>query len=119
MSFPFSIEVSISNELQRRFEDAKNTADIHLHLKELFGEQTRPLRHATFQELTTLCIRDRASVHEHRVKMIGLVDNIIGMDHVFPAELNMDVLLLSLSSLFDSFVLNFNMNKMDPSLENW
>ncbi|XP_073121615.1 uncharacterized protein [Henckelia pumila] len=36
---------SMSDKLQRRFEDAKNTADIHLHIKELFGDQTRPLRH--------------------------------------------------------------------------
>ncbi|XP_073122700.1 uncharacterized protein [Henckelia pumila] len=36
---------SMSDELHRCFEDAKNAADIHLHLNKLFGEQTRPLRH--------------------------------------------------------------------------
>ncbi|XP_073137199.1 uncharacterized protein [Henckelia pumila] len=108
---------SMNEELQRRFEGAKNAADIHLHLKELFDEQTRPLRHATIKELITLRMRDGASVHEHEVRMIGLVDKLVGMDLVLPAELTTDVLLLSLSSSFDSFVVNFNMNKMEPSLE--
>ena len=31
---------SMNDELQRRFEDAKSDADIHLHLKELFVEKT-------------------------------------------------------------------------------
>ncbi|XP_073137320.1 uncharacterized protein [Henckelia pumila] len=101
----------MNDELQRYFEDAKNAADIHLHLKELFGEQTRPLRHATVKELISLRMRDGASVHEHGVRMIGLVQKLVGMDLVLPAKLTTDVFLLSLQSSFDPFVVNFNMNK--------
>ncbi|XP_073135718.1 uncharacterized protein [Henckelia pumila] len=111
------MQTSINDELQRRFEGAKHAADIHLYLKELFGEQTRPLRHATVKELITLRMRDGASVHEHGVRMIGLVEKLVGMDLVLSAELTTDVLLLSLPSSFDSFVVNFNMNKMEPTLE--
>ncbi|XP_073120685.1 uncharacterized protein [Henckelia pumila] len=111
------MQTSMSDELQRIFEDPKNAADIHMHLKNFFGEQTRSIRHATFKNLITLCVRDRASVHEHGLTLIGILDKIVGMDIVFPAELTTDVLLLSLPSSFDSFVVNFNMNKMDPSLE--
>ncbi|XP_073139131.1 uncharacterized protein [Henckelia pumila] len=39
------------------------------------------------------------------------------MDLVLPAELTTDLLHLSLTSSFDSFVVNFNMNKMESSLE--
>ncbi|XP_073133899.1 uncharacterized protein [Henckelia pumila] len=105
---------SMNDELQRRFEDAKNAANIHLHLKELFSEQTRPLRHATVKELISLRMRDGALVHEHGVRMIGLVENLVGMDPMLPAELTTGVLLFSLPSLFDPFVVNFNMSKLDP-----
>ena len=102
----------MNDELQRRFEDAKSAADIHLHLKELFGDQTRPLKHATVKELITLRMRDGASVHEHGLKMIGLVDKLVGMDLTLLSELTTNVLLSSLPSSFDPFVVNFNMNKM-------
>ncbi|XP_073279523.1 uncharacterized protein [Primulina huaijiensis] len=49
--------------------------------------------------------------------MIGLVDKLVGMDLSLPSELTTDVLLLSLPSSFDPFVVNFNMNKMEPTLE--
>ncbi|XP_073290723.1 uncharacterized protein [Primulina huaijiensis] len=108
---------SMSNELQRRFEEAVNTADIYGHLQELYCEQTCPLRHTTVKELMTSRLQNAASVHEHGVRMIGLVEKSVGLNLVIPNKLSMDILLLSLSSLFDGFVVKFNMNKLEDSLE--
>ncbi|XP_073031295.1 uncharacterized protein [Primulina eburnea] len=80
---------SMSNELQRRFEEAVNAADIYLHLKELYALQTRSERHAT----------------------------LVGLDLVIPTELSTDILLLSLPASCDGFVVNFNMNKLEATLE--
>ncbi|XP_075515594.1 uncharacterized protein LOC142550241 [Primulina tabacum] len=77
---------SISNELQRRFEEAANAAEIHLHLKELYGVQTRSERHATVKELMTTRLRDGTSVHEHGVRMIGLIEKLMGLDVVIPGD---------------------------------
>ncbi|KAG6486899.1 hypothetical protein ZIOFF_055480 [Zingiber officinale] len=73
---------SMANELQRRFEELVNAKDIHIHLQELYGVQTRSVRHATIKELMTA-----------------------------------HIILLSLSSSFDNFVVNFNMNKLEAILE--
>ncbi|XP_073017886.1 uncharacterized protein [Primulina eburnea] len=75
---------SMSNELQRRFEEAVNADDIHLHLKEL---------------------------------MIGLIEKLVGLDVVIPNELSTDILMLSLPAMFDGFVVNFNMNRLEATLE--
>ncbi|XP_075486313.1 uncharacterized protein LOC142525912 [Primulina tabacum] len=74
---------STSNELQRRFQEAVNAADIYGYLQQLYGEQTRPLRHATVKEL----------MRHHTLYCY------------------------SLPSSFDGFVVNFNMNKLEASLE--
>ncbi|XP_073061849.1 uncharacterized protein [Primulina eburnea] len=108
---------SMSNELERWFEEAVNAADIYDHLQELYGEQTRPLRHATIKELMTSRLREGASVHEHGVRMIGLIEKLVGLDLVIPNELSTDILLLSLPLSFDGFVVNFNMKKLEDSLE--
>ncbi|XP_075524533.1 uncharacterized protein LOC142556931 [Primulina tabacum] len=76
-----------------------------------------PLRHATVKEMIILCMRDGDSVHEHGLKMIGLVDKLVCMDLMLPSELTTDVFLLSLPSSFDPFVVNFIMNKLEPTLE--
>ncbi|XP_075515839.1 uncharacterized protein LOC142550645 [Primulina tabacum] len=84
---------SMSNELHRRFEEAVNAADILLHLKELYVVQTRLERHATVKELTTTRLRDGTSVHEHGVRMIGLIERLVGLDVVIPNELSTDILI--------------------------
>ncbi|XP_073036755.1 uncharacterized protein [Primulina eburnea] len=65
----------------------------------------------------TTRLRDGASVHEHGVRMIGLIEKLVGLDLVIPSELSTDILLLSLPSSFDGFVVNFNMNKLEATLE--
>ncbi|XP_075481171.1 uncharacterized protein LOC142521882 [Primulina tabacum] len=95
---------SMSNELQRRFEEAVNAADIHLHLKECYAVQTRSERHATVKELMTTRLRDGTSIHEHGVRMIGLIEKLVGLDVVISSEISTDILLLSLSVSFDGFV---------------
>ncbi|XP_073304173.1 uncharacterized protein [Primulina huaijiensis] len=78
---------SMSNKLQRRFEEAVNAADIYGHLQELYGEQKSPLRHATVKEFTTSRLREGVSVHEHGMRMIGLIEKLMDLDLVIPNEL--------------------------------
>ncbi|XP_073121893.1 uncharacterized protein [Henckelia pumila] len=108
---------SMSNELQRRFEEAMNAASIHLHLQELYGAQTRAERFTTVKALMTTRMREGTSVHEHGVRMIGYIERLVSLDMVLPHELLVDVLLLSLPDSFDGFVVNFNMNKIEATLE--
>ncbi|XP_073049505.1 uncharacterized protein [Primulina eburnea] len=108
---------SMSNELQRRFEEAVNAAEIQLHLKELYDVQTRSERHTTVKELITTRLREGTSVHEHGVRMIGLIDKLVGLHLVIHSELSTDILLLSLHASIDGFLVNFNMNKLEATLE--
>ncbi|KAG6488853.1 hypothetical protein ZIOFF_050107 [Zingiber officinale] len=65
----------------------------------------------------TARMQDGASVHEHGVKMIGLIEKLLSLDLVIPHELLIDIILLSLASSFDNFLVNFNMNKIETTLE--
>ncbi|XP_073271539.1 uncharacterized protein [Primulina huaijiensis] len=111
------MSASMSNELQRRFDEAVNASDIHLHLKELYVVQTCSERHVTVKELMTTRLRDGTSLHEHGVRMIRLIEKLVGLDVVISSELSTDILLLSTSSSLDGFVVNFNKNKLEAILE--
>ncbi|XP_073138678.1 uncharacterized protein [Henckelia pumila] len=108
---------SMSNELQRRYEDFKYAVDIHDHLRTLFGEQTRSLRLATSKELFSSRLQNGASVHEHGVKIKSLIEKLETLEVVIPHELALDLILWSLPSSFEPFVTNFTMNKIDCTLE--
>ncbi|XP_073271543.1 uncharacterized protein [Primulina huaijiensis] len=113
----YDLQGTMSNELSRRFEESVNAADIYMHIKELYGAQTRTVRHITIKELKTILMRDEASVHDHGVHMIGLVENVVGLELVIPKEFHNDIVFLSLPFSFDGFVVNFNMNRQESSFE--
>ncbi|KZV57200.1 hypothetical protein F511_40835 [Dorcoceras hygrometricum] len=46
------------NEMQQRFENTEYAADIHLHLKELYGENSRTKRFTNVNELVTSRMHD-------------------------------------------------------------
>ncbi|XP_042441326.1 uncharacterized protein LOC122026663 [Zingiber officinale] len=62
-------------------------------------------------------MRDGALIHEHGVKMIGLIEKLLSLDLVIPHELSADIILLSLPSSFANVMVNFNMNKLEATLE--
>ncbi|XP_042452596.1 uncharacterized protein LOC122037204 [Zingiber officinale] len=107
------ILASMSNELQRRFEETVDATDIHKHLQELYGTHTCSGRHAIVKELMAARMRDEASVHEYGVKMIGVIEKLLNLDLVIPHELSTDIILMPFPSSFDNFVINFNMNKLE------
>ncbi|XP_073300550.1 uncharacterized protein [Primulina huaijiensis] len=107
----------MSNGPHRRFEDTINIGDIYRCLQELYDLQTRPSRHTVIIELMITHMRYGTSAHKHGVKIIGLIEKIVSMDLVIPNELSSNILLPSLSTSFDGFVKNLNMNKMERSLE--
>lgn len=49
--------------------------------------------------------------------MIGLIEKLLILNIVIPNELSIDIVLLLLPSLFDRFVVKFNTNKLEASLE--
>ncbi|KAI3450296.1 hypothetical protein Pfo_006961, partial [Paulownia fortunei] len=99
---------SMSNKLQRQYEGMAHAIDIHLHLKELYGEHTRQARYKVSRELFRCRMMEGSSVHDYGLKMIALIKRI--------ELLWKDLVLQSLLPSFDSFVVNFNMHKMETSL---
>lgn len=58
----------------------------------------------------TAHMRDGASVHEHDIHMIQLIEYLVGLEWVIPKVFSTDIILLSLHSSFDGFEVKFNVN---------
>ncbi|GFP93482.1 retrovirus-related pol polyprotein from transposon tnt 1-94, partial [Phtheirospermum japonicum] len=108
---------SMVPELARKYELFAHAADIKENLESMYSENTRASRYAATKELVALRLREGASVHEHVLKMITLIEKLVNLDVVLPSELQVDLILLSLPSSYEQFIANFNMNKLDPTLD--
>ncbi|KAM1048805.1 hypothetical protein ACFX2C_027980 [Malus domestica] len=102
---------SMNEELQRQHEGMDSASSIILHLTELYGEGTCNRRFSTVSELVK-----GAPVHQHMLKMIGLIEQLENLGTPLDGELAQDFILASLSNSFSQFVMNYNMNKMDITL---
>ncbi len=108
---------SMVPELARKYESFKNAADIKDHLESMYSENTRASRYTATKELVTMRLREGASVHEHGLKMITLIEKMVDLDVTLLAEMSVDLILLSLPSSYEPFIVNFNMNKLNPPLD--
>ncbi|XP_042448896.1 uncharacterized protein LOC122033802 [Zingiber officinale] len=107
---------SMLNELQRWFKEIVDAKDIHTPTRVVWCTDSFN-KACDCQGAHDGSMQDGVSVHEHGVKMIGLIEKLLSLDLVIPHELLTNIILLSLPSSFDNFVVNFNMNKLEATLE--
>ncbi|XP_012850984.1 PREDICTED: uncharacterized protein LOC105970697 [Erythranthe guttata] len=104
---------AMSPELVRKYETfATGRGGINVHLDTTYGKNVREVRFLATKELMSLNMREGTSVQEHALKMISLIEKLANIDVVLPIELTAEILLLSLPSSYESFIVNFNMNKL-------
>ncbi|KAK4581858.1 hypothetical protein RGQ29_025143 [Quercus rubra] len=89
----------MTNVLQKQCQDLVTAQDMMLHLKEMFGEQSR-----------------RTPVREHVLKMISFINKLDMLGAEIDSETQVDAILASLPASFNQFIMNYDMNKMVVTL---
>ncbi|KAL3619671.1 hypothetical protein CASFOL_034583 [Castilleja foliolosa] len=107
---------SMIPEMQRKYETFEHASDIARHLESCYSENMKASRAATL-ELVTMRLREGASVHEHGLKMMTLLEKLVNLEVVLPHQLSTDLILLYLPSSYEPFIVNFNMNKLEPPMD--
>jgi hypothetical protein len=106
---------SMSNELQRQHEKMDAKA-ILVHLKDLYGEQSRTARYEISKQLFQARMTNDISAEAHVLKLINLIEELGKLGFTMDGELCQDLILQSLPESFSQFIINFHMNKLDVSL---
>ena len=100
---------SMNNDLQRQHEKM-SIQDILLHLKELYGEQSRTARYSISKELFRARMSEGEKVGDHVLKMISMIERLEALDFCMDADLQIDLILQSLPDSFSPFIVNFHLN---------
>ena len=95
----------------------KHAAEIHAHLQELYGVQTRYESFVTSKELFLMRMGEGASVHEYGLKMIGLIEKLSNLGIVMDNDHYHNLILQSFPKSFDQLVINLNMTKNEVTIK--
>ncbi|XP_061341989.1 uncharacterized protein LOC133288281 [Gastrolobium bilobum] len=83
---------------------------------ELYDKQGRAERFETSKELFGCKMIEGTAVGPHVLKMIGLIEKLASLGFIMDHELSIDLVLQSLPSSFNGFVVNYHMNKVETTL---
>ncbi|KAG6414942.1 hypothetical protein SASPL_122321 [Salvia splendens] len=106
---------SMSLELQRQHEHML-PYEMLKHLKSLYASQAQTMEYEILRDLFNCKLHDGSKVSEHVLKMIGLIERLASIGTVLPANVSTNLILQSLPSSFENFIVNFNMNNTKVGL---
>ncbi|XP_077249252.1 uncharacterized protein LOC143888713 [Tasmannia lanceolata] len=86
------------------------------NIKEMFGEQNRAARYIAMKSVVSTKMVGGTPVREHMLKMMGFLNELDVLGAFLDAESQIDLILASLPQSVDTFVLNYNMNKLEVTL---
>ena len=110
------ILVSMSNDLQQQHEDMRTVREMLVHLQELYDEHSRTAHFEVFQKLFKAKMHDGQSVNDHCLTMIKDIEELQKLRMNMDKELQVDLILQSLSDSYGQFIMNYHMNKIDTTL---
>ncbi|KAL0381963.1 UNVERIFIED_CONTAM: hypothetical protein Scaly_0483600 [Sesamum calycinum] len=97
-------------------ETLDDVASILQRMKEVYAIPDRHTRYVATKEFFSAKMTERCSVQEHGVKMLSLVEKLEDLKVRLENDTYIDVILQSLPPSYDPFIINFNMNGLEKSI---
>ncbi len=110
------ILASISNVLQQQHRNMETAADILYNIDEMFGDQGRQAKQAAIRKFMNCRMRPGTSVRDHMLLIISYINEMEIMGAEIDGDTQVDMILETLPEMFDSFKLNYSMNKLSYTL---
>ncbi|KAK4403132.1 hypothetical protein Sango_1053900 [Sesamum angolense] len=106
----------MSNDVQKQYDRLDDVASILQRMKEVYAIPYRHTRYVATKEFFRAKMNEGSSVQEHGVKMLPLVKKLKDLKAGLDNDTYIDVILQSLPPSYDPFIVNFNMNGLEKSL---
>ncbi|KAL0328098.1 UNVERIFIED_CONTAM: Retrovirus-related Pol polyprotein from transposon TNT 1-94 [Sesamum calycinum] len=114
---PQTLPDGSSSEERETFERwLDDVASILQRLKGVYAIPDRHTRYVATKEFFRAKMTEGSSVQEHGVKMLSLVENLEDLKAGLENDTYINVILQSLPPSYDPFIVNFNMNGLEKSI---
>ncbi|KAK4386091.1 Retrovirus-related Pol polyprotein from transposon TNT 1-94 [Sesamum angolense] len=106
----------MSNDVQKQYDRLDDVASILQRMKEVYAIPDKHTRYVATKEFFRAKMTEGSSVQEHGVKMLSLVEKLEDLKAGLENDTYIDVILQSLPPSYDPFIVNFNMNGLQKSI---
>ncbi|KAL0294630.1 UNVERIFIED_CONTAM: Transposon Ty2-OR2 Gag-Pol polyprotein [Sesamum radiatum] len=106
----------MTNDIQKQYDRHDDVASIMLRMKEVYAVPDRHIRYAATKVFFGTKMTEGSSVREHGIKMLSLVEKLEDLQAGLDNDTYIDVILQSLPPSYDPFVVNYNMNGLEKSI---
>ena len=104
-------------DLQKQFVHlSKNANAIMVQLKEMYQEQAKTERFRAVKAFHSARMNPGESVSRFVLRMKGHLDHLDRLGHKKAKELDVDLIMSCLPSMYDPFIMNYNMHNMDKTV---
>ncbi|KAL0347969.1 UNVERIFIED_CONTAM: hypothetical protein Sangu_1024700 [Sesamum angustifolium] len=107
---------SMSNDMQKQYHRLDDVTSILQRMKEVYAIPNRHTRYVATKTLFRAKMTEGSSVQEHGVKMLSLVEKLEDLKAMLDDDPYIDVIFQSISLFYDPFIVNFNMNGLEKSI---
>ncbi|KAL0405521.1 UNVERIFIED_CONTAM: hypothetical protein Slati_3866000 [Sesamum latifolium] len=106
----------MTNDIQKQY-DRHDDASIMFRMKEVYAVPDRHIRYAAYKSIfLETKMTEGSFVREHGIKMLSLVEKLEDLQAGLDNDTYIDVILQSLLPSYDPFVVNYNMNGLEKSI---
>ncbi|KAL0411256.1 UNVERIFIED_CONTAM: hypothetical protein Slati_3715300 [Sesamum latifolium] len=106
----------MTNEIQKQSDMLDDIPWIMLCIKEVYAVPDRHIRYAATKAFFGTKMTEGSSVQSHEVKMLSLVEKLEDLKAGLDNDTYIDVILQSLPSPYDPFIINYNMNGLEKTI---
>ena len=107
------ILASMNNVLQQQHRDIETAADMLYNLHEMFGGQGRQARQQAVRQFMNCRMKAGTPVRDHMMLIISYLNEMEILGSEIDGETKIDMILETLPEYFDTFKLNYSMNKLE------
>ncbi|KAL0455328.1 UNVERIFIED_CONTAM: hypothetical protein Slati_0872000 [Sesamum latifolium] len=107
---------SMTNNIQKQYDRLDDVPLIMLRMKEVYAVLDRHIRYAVTKAFFGTKMAERSSVHSHGIKMLSLVKKLKDLTVGLNNDTYIDVILQPLHPFYDPFIINYNMNGLEKSI---
>ncbi|KAL0292848.1 UNVERIFIED_CONTAM: hypothetical protein Sradi_6969500 [Sesamum radiatum] len=106
----------MTNNIQKQYDRHDDVASIMLRMKEVYAVPDRHITYAATKAFFSTKMTEESSVREHGIKMLSLMEKLKDLQVGLDNDTYIDVILQSLPSSYDPFVVNYNINGFEKSI---
>ncbi|KAL0413291.1 UNVERIFIED_CONTAM: hypothetical protein Sradi_1530800 [Sesamum radiatum] len=106
----------MTTDIQKQYDRLDDVPSIMLRMKEVYAIPDWHIRYAAIKTFFRTKMAEGSSTNSHGIKMLSLLEKLEDLKVGLNNDTYIDVILQSFPPSYDPFIINYNMNGLEKSI---